>query len=97
MIDRYSLETESRGVVAHFWEPLPKAKYGVACHSLHLCPDSYRYMARYRLKEAGVGLLIVTSPLKSAVNGFDFNVLRQTVASSGQSKKTVWGWVVEIP
>ncbi len=97
MIDRYSLETESRGVVAHFWETLPRAKYAVACHSLHLCPDSYKHMVEFRLKEAGVKTLIVTSPLKSVMNGFSFPILRQTVSASGSSKKTVWGWVVSIP
>lgn len=95
MIQRYINETENQGIVGNFWDPLPKAEVAIASHSLHLCQVSRLHEARWRLKESGVKVLVVTSPFKTTGNLLKMKVLDK-VTSKTNKGKTVWGFRISI-
>lgn len=95
MISRYNNETKSKGIVGNFWDVLPKADMAIASHCLHLCPISRMHEVRYRLQEAGVSKVIVTSPFKTTGELLKMNV-RAKISSKTNEDKTVWGWELEF-
>ncbi len=96
MIERYKSETNLPGFVCNFWDKLPKAKTAIVIHALHLCPSSRKWEFRWRLIEAGIENLIVISPLKRAIDNLDFDLILEKKSFSGESKKTVFGWLFDI-
>lgn len=96
MIKRFEKETQFKGYVLNFWDELPQAKTAIVAHSLHLCPKSRKWEFEWRLRQAEIETLIVTSPLKRAVNSLSFNLKDSIIIKSSKDKKSVFGYLFEV-